>query len=312
MGVILFAALGSHPLVAQSAFKTLSLGVFSAEGLATFLDSRGVSARARSMVLRVTIAPRRTPIDLVKVSAGDLGLRDGSTYPELIAAARKRGLEMCPGEVGPLLQYEHSLDMPLDEVLWIAMEPVMSGITPARTVFIVAHSGLVSGYADGPIDKQVLWVFARAKTAPAQDSLEEGIAAHNNQDFATAMRLLRPLADRGVAAAQNRIGIMYDAGQSIPLNYIEAAKWYRLAAEQGYPEAQFNIGVLYDAGRGVSQDYELAYMWVNLAASSLTGNGAIGAANRRDAIASKMAPAQIGEAQAMSRRCKAQSFKGCS
>jgi len=161
MVVILFTALGSQPLVAQSVFKTLSLGVFSAEGLVSFLDSRGISPGARSMALRVTIARQRTPIDLVKVSGGDLGLEDEATYSELIAAARKRGLEMCPGEVGPLLQYEHSLDMPSGEVLWIAMEPVMSGITPVPRVFVVTRSGLTESFVNVPIHKNLVWVFTR-------------------------------------------------------------------------------------------------------------------------------------------------------
>ncbi len=47
---------------------------------------------------------------------------------------------------------------------------------------------------------------------------------------------------------------MYYSGQSIPQDYPEAAKWYRLAAAQGDNLAQFNLGYMYDKGQGVAQD----------------------------------------------------------
>ena len=41
------------------------------------------------------------------------------------------------------------------------------------------------------------------------------------------------------------------------------------AAEQGDVFAQFNLGHLYDNGDGVPQDYVQAHMWSNLAAAKL-------------------------------------------
>ncbi len=37
--------------------------------------------------------------------------------------------------------------------------------------------------------------------------------------------------------AQNNLGYMYDKGQGVPQNYIQAYKWITLAAAQGYARA---------------------------------------------------------------------------
>jgi TPR repeat protein len=87
---------------------------------------------------------------------------------------------------------------------------------------------------------------------------EDGQAAADRLDYATALRLLRPLADQGNAKAQITIGWIYANGGGVPgapENDAEAAKWWRLAADQGYAPAQNNLGFSYQSGRGVPRDY---------------------------------------------------------
>ena len=78
--------------------------------------------------------------------------------------------------------------------------------------------------------------------------------------------LRRLTAELGDAEAQRDLGFMYNAGQDVPQDYVEAAKWYRLAAEQGDGFAQINLGNMYKLGRGVPQDYPEAAKWYRLAA----------------------------------------------
>jgi len=79
-------------------------------------------------------------------------------------------------------------------------------------------------------------------------------------------------------------------------------KWYRKAAEHGHAHAQNNLGVLYANGQGVSNNYVLAHTWLHLAASRSTpGNVRDIAVRNRDAVAAKMTPAQIAEAQRLAR-----------
>jgi uncharacterized protein len=49
------------------------------------------------------------------------------------------------------------------------------------------------------------------------------------------------LAEQGDVVAQPNLGVMYDNGNGVPENDVEAAKWYRLAAERGLAKAQFNL-----------------------------------------------------------------------
>jgi hypothetical protein len=64
----------------------------------------------------------------------------------------------------------------------------------------------------------------------AAGSLEDGYTAYTRGDFATAMRLMRPLADQGDVTAQTVVGLMYY------FNYgdrVTAYMWFNLAAAQG-------------------------------------------------------------------------------
>lgn len=99
--------------------------------------------------------------------------------------------------------------------------------------------------------------------------LEDADAAIKRRDYATALRLIRPLAERGNA------------------------------------NAQYNLGVFYDNGLGVPQDKVNAYMWLSLAAAQ----GRESAATFRDLIARRMTPAQIADAQNRAREWKPVSEK---
>ena len=100
----------------------------------------------------------------------------------------------------------------------------------------------------------------------AAGPVEDAVAAHDRGEYATALRLLRPLADQGHAAAEYKLGDMYKFGQGVPRNWATAMGWYRKAADQGYARAQDSLGVMYEFGQGVPQDYVLAVTWYRKAA----------------------------------------------
>ncbi len=93
-----------------------------------------------------------------------------------------------------------------------------------------------------------------------------GVEAYERGDYATALREFRPLAERGDAAAQHNLGIMYGNGEGVPEDAIQAVFWYRQAAEQGHAKAQHNLGVMYDNGEGVPEDDRQAAFWFRKAA----------------------------------------------
>jgi TPR repeat protein len=162
---------------------------------------------------------------------------------------------------------------------------------------------------------------------------EDELAAYKREDYATALRFWRPLAELGHFRAEFNLGGMYRKGQGLPQDYAEAAKWYRKAAEQDGAEAQYSLGQLYRKGQGLPQDYAEAAKWYRKAAEQghrdaqfrlgvMHGNGegvpqdivqahmlfSLAAAQEyekaketRDKAASEMTPDQIAEAQRMAR-----------
>ncbi len=188
----------------------------------------------------------------------------------------------------------------------------------------------------------IVWVaFA---TAPAFAGYDEGVEAINNNDYATALRELRPSAEQGDAKAQNALGWMYASGLGVLNDYKEAVKWYRLSAKQGDAKAQNNLGDLYERGLGVrqdyteaiklyrlaskqghaeaqfnlslmyyhgwggvSQDYVRTHMWANVAGS----NGNQRGANLRSVLEAQMSQSQIKKANNLARECVKKNYKGC-
>jgi hypothetical protein len=51
---------------------------------------------------------------------------------------------------------------------------------------------------------------------------EDGVAAYQRGDFATALGLFQPLADQGNAAAQTNLGVMYEKGAGCSLELSES------------------------------------------------------------------------------------------
>jgi TPR repeat protein len=144
------------------------------------------------------------------------------------------------------------------------------------------------------------------------DSLVEGKNAYNTGDYKKAAKLLKPLAEQGVADAQSTFGEMYLQGKGVLQDFKEAVKWVRLAAEQGNTIAQSQLGFMYMKGKGVLQNYVLAHMWTNIACTNEKSHAASTFnIEQRHSIATQMTTKQIAEAQELARKCTVQKFKGC-
>ena len=82
------------------------------------------------------------------------------------------------------------------------------------------------------------------------DSVRSGIAAWQAGNHEEAVRLWRPLADRGDADAQYNIAQAYFLGRGVPRNMNLAEQWYERAARQGHEDAQGALGlILFQNGR---------------------------------------------------------------
>jgi uncharacterized protein len=143
--------------------------------------------------------------------------------------------------------------------------------------------------------------FLMSNVAPTTAGpFEDAGAAFDRADYATAQRLFRSLADQGDAAAQYRLGLMFEGGLGVLEDYAVAAMWFRRAADKGLKTAQWDLGLMYENGSGVQQDNVQAHMWYNLSATQ----GWRVAADARNKLERAMTPAQIAEAQKLAREWK--------
>jgi len=71
-----------------------------------------------------------------------------------------------------------------------------------------------------------------------------------------------------------------------------------------YPKAQYHTGVMYKLGQGVSENKVLAYMWFSVAISRTYYQKIERPQWLRHAVAAKMTPAEIAEAQRLAQGWK--------
>jgi len=181
-----------------------------------------------------------------------------------------------------------------------------------------------------------------AQTALAGD-YEDGMAALERKDYATALAKFRSAAERDNPHAQINLGNMFVHGMGMPPDEKEAVRWYRLAAKHGIAAAQYNLGLMYEHGRGLQQDYReaarfyrlaadgglevaqhaiaslyfrgdgvaksnlLAYMWSSIASS----RGNKDSKNLNYMAAGRMTLKEQEKVEHMARECMASSFKKC-
>ena len=167
------------------------------------------------------------------------------------------------------------------------------------------YLGLMYYYGQGVpqnYKEAVKWFTMSAEQGDAEAQNELGMMYYHGQgvpqDYKEAIKWYTKAAKQGLAVAQFKLSLKYYLGEGVPQNYKEAAKWCSRAAEQGYADAQNNIGVMYQRGEGVPQDYVQAYKWYNLASAQEAEN----AKESRDILRNRMTPAQIAEAQRLSRQ----------
>ncbi len=103
--------------------------------------------------------------------------------------------------------------------------------------------------------------------APAWADFKAGKEAYDRGDYATALKEWRPLAEQGIARAQSNLGSMYEYGEGVPQDDVQARMWLNLAAVRGLETAR----------------------------------------TLRDRLAEKMTPPQLDEAQRLAREWKLKS-----
>jgi uncharacterized protein len=163
--------------------------------------------------------------------------------------------------------------------------------------FGYGYDRLVLGDYTMRLLKMFLVLFTCVAAAPAvAGPSEDASAAHAKGDYATALRLHRPPAEKGALVAQFNLGGMYYEGKGVAPDYAAALTWYLKAADQSdcscpdqprkhvffwqghrtmpqrcigfarpqtkvMPVGHFDVGSMYYQGLSLPQDYAAALSW---------------------------------------------------
>lgn len=106
----------------------------------------------------------------------------------------------------------------------------------------------------------LVWMSAPSFADPAVlAAAQEAITRGQGRE---ALRLLRPLAQKGDRDASYWLGRLYFYDvPGVPRNDRRAAQWFARAARDGHRDAQYKLGGLYYLGRGVERSLPLAIAW---------------------------------------------------
>src|SRR6478609_7534126 len=87
-------------------------------------------------------------------------------------------------------------------------------------------------------------LLAWAAAPISAQSVKAGIEAWQRADYAGAVAIWRPLAEKGDADAEFNLGQAYRLGRGVPTNLAAAKTWFERAASQGHVDAQTTLGLL--------------------------------------------------------------------
>lgn len=74
-------------------------------------------------------------------------------------------------------------------------------------------------------------------------------------------------ASDGDVVAQYQLGCIYESGIDVPIDFIEAARWYKAAADGGHSISMYRLGMMYFEGRGLPRDEDEAVRNISMAAN---------------------------------------------
>jgi TPR repeat protein len=155
--------------------------------------------------------------------------------------------------------------------------------------------------------RRLIAALALLLPAIAQAGFDDGVQAYAVGEYSKALAEFQPLAEQGDTKSQYFVGFLYHRGYGVPVNNVEAAKWFLKAAEKGDSLSQYYLGKMAEAGEGIPKDLTVAHMWLSLSAKDAP-NVRDAAYTREDVLKleRKMSAEQIAKAKQMAQQWKPQ------
>lgn len=180
-----------------------------------------------------------------------LGIRSSGVSSSSVIPPRLK-LENAPDNsppVPPKINPPTTIDSPKRRGTWGKVITILGSVVGSAFVIGVISCGAYLYFGNAP-------------------RLERGIKHYENKRYDKAFKLLKPLAQKGIARAQLYLGDCYVNGNGVVMDLEEAVKCYRDAADQELPEAQYRMFKCYRDGIGIELNTKNAAKFCRKAADA--------------------------------------------
>ncbi|WP_374383622.1 tetratricopeptide repeat protein [Dongia sp.] len=135
------------------------------------------------------------------------------------------------------------------------------------------------------------------------DKAAAGWAAFEQGNYQEALTAFKSLADGGNTNMQVLVGNMYDYGQGVPQDDVQALQWYLMAASKGNTKGQYQAANLYFNSPNVPKNTIEAYRWASLAAKGPAGDRTtIWAQQMISVLTANMTDDEIDDAKSLAKK----------
>lgn len=209
--------------------------------------------------------------------------------------------------------YAHGQGVPQDsgEALKWLRKAVENGFFFARVELGEMYAygeGVPQDYAEA-----VKWFRKPAEEGLAYPQFEMGFMYLNGlgvkRDDSEAIKWFRKVAERGRRGTHLRLVSVDRANDGMQAIFGDALKRYQETAKEKLTFSQLGLATMYEQGQGVPQDSIQALMWLNIALSEYSGEGREVALRHRNSLTESMTSEQIAEAQRLASQYKFPSEK---
>lgn len=136
------------------------------------------------------------------------------------------------------------------------------------------------------------------QVATSNEKVAAGWAAFEQGNYSEALSIFKSEAEAGNTNMQVFVGNMYDYGQGVPQDDVQALQWYLMAASKGNTKGQYQAAQLYFNSPSVKRNNVEAYRWSSLAAKGPVGEGAtISAKHLLSVLTANMTEDEIDDAK---------------
>lgn len=139
--------------------------------------------------------------------------------------------------------------------------------------------------------------------AASDEKVASGWAAFEQGNYEEALTIFKSQAEAGNTNMQVLVGNMYDYGQGVPQDDVQALQWYLMAASKGDIKGQYQAANLYSTSPTVPKNNIEAYRWASLAAKGPAGDRtAIWAQQLLSVLTANMSEDEIDDAKSLAKK----------